>query len=87
MDLPFHRFVIITEIIDSATERQMKDDLTVAAYTAWQIGLFLGADIPRQFDRYIYRLGLLKEKPQRRINKDDALRKAAKIVELDKRRQ
>lgn len=87
--LPFTRFWEICETIVKARQDEAKEQMTLAAFVGWQQAKLWG--YKHDYMRYLQDLGLLeKRKPapaELRWEKSRALVRAAKIVEMDKRRK
>lgn len=87
--LPFTRFLEICETIVKARQDEAKEQMTLAAFVGWQEARLWG--YKHDYMRYLQDLGLLeKRKPapaELRWEKSQALVRAAKIVEMDKRRK
>ncbi len=87
--LPFTRFWEICETIVKARQDEAKEQMTLAAFVGWQQAKLWG--YKHDYMRYLQDLGLLeKRKPtptELRWEKSQALARAAKIIELDKRRR
>ncbi len=86
--LPVARFLEICETIVKARQDEVKEQMTLAAFVGWQQAKLWG--YKHDYMRYLQDLGLLeKRKPttaELRWEKSQALVRAAKIVEMDKRR-
>lgn len=87
--LPFTRFLEICETIVKARQDEAKEQMTLAAFVGWQQAKLFGYKY--SFARYLEDLGLIeKHKPtaiELQQRKSQALARAAKIVEMDKRRK
>lgn len=84
----FADFLFRADMIAEIRLEEQKERMTAAAYTAW----LMGSGGKKPFRSYLIALGLL-EKPaslteeERKQIAQDAYTKAAKIVELDRRRR
>ena len=87
--LPFTRFLEICETIVKARQDEAKEQMTLAAFVGWQMAQLWGYKY--SYAKHLQELGLLeKDVPspiERQQKKNQALARAAKIVELDKRRK
>ena len=88
--LPFTRFLEICETIVKARQDEAREQMTLAAFLGWQMAqLWWGYKY--SYAKYLQELGLLeKDVPspiERQQKKNQALARAAKIVEMDKRRK
>ena len=84
----FADFLLRSELITEIRLEEQKERMIAAAYTAW----LMGSGGKKSFKSYITTLGLV-EKPapltpeERRAIAQDAYSRAAKIVELDRKRR
>ena len=84
----FADFLLRSELIAEIRLEEQKERMTAAAYTAW----LMGSGGKKPFRSYLITLGLL-EKPaslteeERKQIAEEAYTKAAKIVELDRKRR
>ena len=87
--LPFTRFLEICETIVKARQDEAREQMALAAFVGWQQAKLFGYKY--SYAKYLQELGLLeKDVPspiERQQKKNQALARAAKIVELDKRRK
>lgn len=84
----FADFLLRAELIAEIRLEEQKERMIAAAYTAW----LMGSGGKKSFKSYITTLGLV-EKPapltpeERKVIAQDAYSRAAKIVELDRKRR
>lgn len=87
--LPFTRFLEICETIAKARQDEAKEQMTLAAFVGWQEARLWGYKY--SYAKYLQELGLLEKDVPSPIElqqkKNQALARAAKIVEMDKRRK
>lgn len=84
----FADFLLRAELIAEIRVEEQKERMIAAAYTAW----LMGAGGKKPFKSYLTTLGLVEKpapltKEERKQIAQDAYTKAAKIVELDRRRR
>ena len=87
--LPLTRFWEICETIVKARQDEAREQMALAAFLGWQMAQLWGYKY--SYAKYLQELGLLeKDVPspiERQLKKNQALARAAKIVEMDKRRK
>ena len=84
----FADFLLRAELIAEIRLEEQKERMIAAAYTAW----LMGAGGKKSFKSYITTLGLVEKpapltKEERKQIAQDAYSRAAKIVELDRKRR